>query len=369
VLLDQPLVLANVALVDAGFAWHQGSDDIEVEDVRLTPGDLAAAIAQNRVVTTLADPLLFAALDRATTGTIDGRVSAKDVRAFLEQDDASAAVRAALQHLLDEGLLERIDRESPLGGSDGRIAYDQVYALGLHQGALLGLPDPTIPAALRDGLGPAEDTGDRTAQFLHAFVDPVAGTGQVVIALYIPTPTAGLPGGDDGKSTGNDRGPDPHADPSDSKAWVVIDYETGLVTVRINPSCSAADDDACSDPLPIITDFGSIASVAQRIPLFVDDSNRVSIDAESGRTKVRVGVLNADKRVLAPRLDATFGVSTNGDGTVDLEWDRDAYPSLEAYHLYPDGRIVSIADEHAAHGSDRGLLPLPWTDKHGDGHG
>jgi hypothetical protein len=369
-LLDQPLVLANVALVGVGFAWHEGSDDIEVEHVRLTLDDLAAAIAQNRVVRTLADPRRFAALDRATTGTIDGRVSAEDVRAFLEHED-DPDVRAALEHLLDEDLLDRIDREGALGGSDGRIAYDQVYALGVHQGALLGLADPTIPAGLPSAGSPPVDDGDMTPQFIHQEVPRQPGVGQVVIAMYIPTETAGIPGPNVGKSHGDDRGADPLAHPSRSRVWIVIDYEEGVATARINPSCgTGGPPDDCHGPLPIVSDNGTVATWWSRVPLLVDDSNRARfLDGDEGSTIVQLTVLNSDKRLVAPAINAEFEVTMLDDDRVELTWSRDSYPALEAYHVYPDGTIVGIADEGAAWMPAPGLLPGPVTHEHGAGVG
>ena len=65
----------------------------------------------------------------------------------------------------------------------------------------------------------------------------------MTIALYIPSPRAGVMEWDWAHSTGNGRGPDPRAHPSDSKGWAVVDYEAGLVSVRINPSCSGSDAD------------------------------------------------------------------------------------------------------------------------------
>lgn len=306
-LLDRPLALVNVALSPERFAWHEGTDDIDLDDIRISPSMLATALAQNRAIRVVADPVLFASLDKAVNGEIDGRVSKGDVRAWLEHE-SDPHVRGALEYLLDEELLGRLDRENPFGDSDGRFAYDQVYALGVHQGAFDGLPDPTIPPALRDHFGPPEDTGERTPQFLHATITPEPGMGQVMIALYVPT--------------------------------------------------------------PITTDFGDVAYLVQRFPFAVDDTNRALIDRlANDRTTIRFGVLNTDKRFVAPRIDARFEVWTNPDGTVGLEWHRDAFPSMEAYHIYPDGQITLIATEEASHNADRGLLPLWWTNTHGTGEG
>ena len=292
------------------------------------------------------------------------------MRAYLEQEH-DPDVRAALQYVLEEDLLDRIDREGPFGGSDGRIAYDQVYALGLHQGALLGLPDPTIPAGLASAASSPVDDGDITPQFIHRQVPTQPGVGQVVIAMYIPTQTAGLPGPDVGKSHGDDREADPLAHPSQSRVWIVIDYERGVATARINPSCGTGGPPGdCHPALPIVSDNGTVAKWWSRVPLVVDDSNRARFrERADGSTIAELTLLNADKRLVAPAINAEFVVTVLDDGRVALRWSRDSYPALEAYHVYPDGTIVGIADEGAAWMPVPGLLPGPVTHEHGVGVG
>ncbi|MGH9271949.1 MAG: hypothetical protein ACRDZ2_11810, partial [Ilumatobacteraceae bacterium] len=344
-LLARPLVALNVAMADGPWSFYAGSQDVDIDEVAISTTAITMALAQNRIVRALADPVRFAALDRATTGEIDGAVSAQDVRRYLEQQPDPDG---DLQLMLDTGFLDKIDREGWLGDSNGTVAYDQVYALGTHQGAFDGLPDPAIPAALRDQLGPPEPTGDRTAQFLHHPIEPQPGMGQVMISLFISTGLAGAPGPHIGKSTGNDRGPDPHAHPSDSKGWAIVDYETGLVTVRVNPSCSASDHDACHDPLPITTEFPDPLAVPMLLPVDGRDHNRVGVAARPDATGIRFGIINADKQFVAPRLDARFDVRTHEDGTASVEWSRDDFPDLEIYHLYPDGRVVQLVHAGAS---------------------
>jgi hypothetical protein len=106
----------------------------------------------------------------------------------------------------------------------------------------------------------------------------------------------------------------------------------------------------------------------QRLPL-VDDSNRISFRESGADLSVRFAISNSDKRAVAPAINASFRFTANDDGTVELRWDRDAYPALEAYHWNNSGDISILVQQDAAHNSDRGLLPLPWTDKHGSGYG
>ncbi|MGH9270608.1 MAG: hypothetical protein ACRDZ2_04980 [Ilumatobacteraceae bacterium] len=363
-LVTRSLVMRNVGISDSRWADHDGGDDVSLADISIDATDIAHALQQNEVLRVLADPARFAAIDGWRSGVIDGLISADDVRAYLD-DETDPTVRGPLEVMLASNLLARVDREFESANSDGTIAYDQVYALGVHQGAWTGLADPAVPAALRPGLGPPERTGDPTPQFLHHPITPQPGLGQVTIALYIPSERAGLMDWDWAHSTGNGRGPDPDAHPSDSKGWAVVDYETGLVSLRINPSCSGSDAGVCEDPLPTITDFGDVGYLFQRVPLVVADSNRARV-VDGRRTKIQFGIINSDKRFVAPRLDATFHVEPNDDATVSLEWDRNAFPAMEAYHRYPDGRIVPLADGGATDARVGGRI---WDWRHGSSRG
>ena len=194
------------------------------------------------------------------------------------------------------------------------------------------------------------------------------GLGAVNIVLYIPTESSGLPPGgwNPLRSSGDARGPDPYAARSRSRAWARVDYEAGKVTVQINPSCGTGGADDCHAPLPVTDDFGTVARWFQRIPLVVDDSNRVKIsEGENGEVSLRYAIINSDKRTAAPAIDASFKVRPVEGNRVQVEWDRDAYPALEVYHFPRPGQVETLVNEDAAWNSDRGLLPLPFTDKHG----
>ena len=75
-------------------------------------------------------------------------MSADDVRARLA-DEADPAVRGAARRCCwppTSWGASTVEFEI-VETSDGTIAYDQVYALGVHQGAFDGLPDPAVPAS------------------------------------------------------------------------------------------------------------------------------------------------------------------------------------------------------------------------------
>ena len=379
-LIDHPLAFVNTALAESTYSVGD-VDDLSIDNLddggwefdmdgdlalwqymTLTPATIDSAQEQNRHQRTLARPAVFAAADGADDGgDIDGRVSRGDLEVLMEQSDDGDVI-GMCQYFLDHpDAFERIDRESPGTGFDGTIAYDQLYALGLNQGALVGVPDPTIPDALRHLYGEPVDHGDADTQFIHYPIEPQPGQGQVVITLYIPTPTAGVTPVEDAPvlgdllvSEGNGRGPDPTAHPSDSKLHLVLDYETGIVTVRIPPSVGL--DGGVSDALPIVTDMGAGGMWFGRLTP-AGDSNHVHVAVdESGVIEIDVAILNADKRTVAPWLNARCVISPAEGDRVQLFWARDKFPAMEAYHIYPDGEIVALADDDADLGAVIGLL-------------
>ena len=378
-LVDHPLAFVNTALANStytvGDVDHLSIDNLEHggwefdmdgdlalwQYMTLTPATIVSAQTQNRHQRTLARPVVFAAADGADDGEIDGRVSRDDLQALGEQTDDPDIV-AMCQYFADHpDAFARIDRESPGTGFDGTIAYDQLYALGLNQGSLIGVPDPTIPDALRELYGRPADYGDGDTQFIHYPIEAQPGQGQVVIALYIPKPTAGVTlvegapvVGDLLVSEGDGRGPDPAAHPSNSRLHLVVDYETGIATVRIPPSVGL--DGGVSDALPIVTDVRDGGMWLGRITPAGDSNNvNISVD-ESGSIEMNVAILNADKRMVAPWLNGRYVISPADGDQVQLFWMRDPFPAMEAYHVYPDGEIVALADDDADWGAVVGLV-------------
>ncbi len=381
-LVGNPLAFANTALAGADYSigdldvlsidniedggWEVDmdphSDAPMWQSMTLTTAAIASALEQNRHQRTLARPSVFAAADGADDdGEIDGRVSLGDLEALSERTDDPAVTAMCAYFLANVDAFKRIDREGPGTGFDGAIAYDQLFELGTRQGALAGLADPAIPAALQALYREPVDHGDGATQFLHHPVEPQPGLGHVVVALYVPTPTAGVTQvegvpvlGDWAVGAGNDRVSDPTAHPSDSMLHLIVDYESGMVTVRIPPSVGL--DGGVSDALPIVTDLGSGGLWFGRLTP-AGDSNHVSIDQrDDGAMQIDWAILNADKRVVAPWADGTFTIAPADGSQVRFLWVRDRFPALEAYHIYPDGTIETLADDPAGNGAMIGLL-------------
>ena len=356
-LIDHPLAFVNTALADANYSVGD-VDDLSIDNLddggwefdmdgelalwqymTLTPATIASAQEQNQHQRTFARPDVFAAANGADDdGEIDGRVSMGDLEVLMERTGDPEVVAMCRYFLDHPDTFKRIDHESPATGHDGTITYDQLDALALNQGAFVGVPDPTIPDALRGLYGEPVEYGDGDTQFLHVPIEPQPGRGQVVVALYTP----------------NGRGPSPAAHPSDSRLHVIIDYEAGVATVRVPPSIGL--DGGVTDALPIVTDMGVSGMWLGRLTP-AGDSNHVDIAVdESASIEMNIAILDADTRLVAPWMNGRFVISPADGGQVQLVWTRDPYPAMEAYHIYPGGEIVSLADDDADLGAVIGLV-------------
>ena len=137
-------------------------------------------------------------------------------------------------------------------------------------------------------------------QFLHHPIAPHPGLGQVTIALYIPSHRAGMMEWNWAHSTGNGRGPDP-GPPQRLEGLGGRRLRDGPRQRPDQPELQRQRCQTdCQNPLPTTTDFGDVGYLFQRIPLVVDDSNRVRV-VDGERTKVQFGIINSDKRLVAPR--------------------------------------------------------------------
>ena len=179
--------------------------------------------------------------------------------------------------------------------------------------------------------GRPEPTGDRTPQFLHHPIEPQPGHGPDDDRPLHRSPTSHRGPGASAlgpRARGNDRGADPHAHPSDSKGWAVVDYETGLVTVRVNPSCSGSRGTDCQNPLPTATDFGDVGVPVPAHPDSSSTRNRVG-HRRSARTTPKVRVRHHQLRTSGMWRRASTPRSrcaANADGTASVEWERNDFP-------------------------------------------
>lgn len=186
--------------------------------------------------------------------------------------------------------------------------------------------------------------------------------GYVRVALYIPSEVAGFSVG--GKkvgwltSSGDDRGPDPFAHDTRSRAVFTVDYLMGMATFEINPSCGTGGPPVdCHSALPIIDNFSRGSTWAQKLP-FVDDSNRVVIIEDGDDITTRFSIINSDKRFAAnfSEVNGEFTVSVVSD-RVCINYHRDSFPAMEAYH-YRDHIPEVLVQEDQAWGPTAGLTGM-----------
>lgn len=169
-------------------------------------------------------------------------------------------------------------------------------------------------------------------------VTPHPGMGLVRLSLYIPSPWVyNVADGD----LGDNRGMDVQFDPEQARVALYIDYETGRIVVRQNPSVSTSGTVAVKSP-----DVRVQQMADGRIRVFYNASNALS----------------------PPGGDFT-GHTVNGDivvtpsgGTVKVNGTVGDYPSLEVYHDNPLGVPDVVAQDEADNQGPLG--PALWLTQH-----
>lgn len=171
-----------------------------------------------------------------------------------------------------------------------------------------------------------------------ARIDPVPGQGVVRASQWIPQ--RDVKSGLLSRDFGNDRGPNAHFDPEDTKVTTYIDYENGIVVMRQNPSVEL---NGSGGPGKVAVGVPQ-ASIAQA----ADGSVRIKYDAGNplvpGFTTDAHGPLRDNR--LSVNGDLVF---TPGHDGVYIDGTRTNYPSLEVYQDLPSGgtRTVLIDPAHS----------------------
>lgn len=181
-------------------------------------------------------------------------------------------------------------------------------------------------------------------------IRPVPGQGIVRVSQWIPQRdvTGSLTGNRD---LGNNRGPEIHFDPEDTKVTTYIDYENGVVVLRQNPS---VEETPTGGPgtVKVGTPKGSVTQLS-------DGSVRVKYDAGNpfapGFTADPNGPLAG--HTITVNGDLVF---TPGPHGVEINGTRTNYPSLEAYQDLPDGTTRTLLIDPAKSGSSGGPALNLW---------
>jgi hypothetical protein len=182
-------------------------------------------------------------------------------------------------------------------------------------------------------------------------IRPVPGQGVVRVSQWIPQrDVTSFP--PNSRDLGNNRGPDSHFDPEDTKVTTYIDYENGIVVLRQNPSVEETSTGAPGQ-VQVGTPKGSVTQLA-------DGSVRIKYDAGN---PFAPGITADPNGPFAGHTVTVNGdlVFTPGSGGVQVNGTRTDYPSLEVYQDLPGGATRTVLIDPALSGSSSGPgLNLPF---------
>jgi hypothetical protein len=144
---------------------------------------------------------------------------------------------------------------------------------------------------------------------------------------------------------GNDRGPDPHFDPGNTKVTTYIDYENGIVVMRQNPSIEETPDGGPGRVM-VGEPQGSVMQAT-------DGSVRIKYDAGN---PFAPGIVRDPQGPFAGHAETVNGdlTFTPGAGGVQVGGTRTDYPSMEIYQDLPDGSTHTVLIDPAQSGSSLG---------------
>jgi RHS repeat-associated protein len=144
------------------------------------------------------------------------------------------------------------------------------------------------------------------------------GSGQICLDFFISTPTTLF-----GLLKGDNRGFQQVSDVSRSRAYAIIDPNSGSIAMHVNPSCSGS---------------GSGCKPSVNGP----DAFTVKGDGHGG-FNVHVDIVNS--KVPGPHINADFSITPDGKGGYNVSGTRDGYPSFEAYYYRKDGSVQTIIQQ------------------------
>lgn len=189
-----------------------------------------------------------------------------------------------------------------------------------------------------------------------ARIDPVPGQGVVRSSQFIEQRDVT---GWGKRDLGNNRGPDPHFDPEDTKVTTYIDYENGLVVLRQNPSVEQLSDGS-SGSVEVGTPTASVTQLD-------DGSVRIKYDAPNPFPPDAVMDPEGPFGSHRPSVNGDL-VFTPGPDGVTIGGTRTDYPSMEVYQDLPDGSTRTILIDPADSGRSLGpAINLPFHHDVGTG--
>ncbi|MDV8002779.1 WXG100 family type VII secretion target [Rhodococcus sp. IEGM 1408] len=241
------------------------------------------------------------------------------------QDQLDSAVRFACQE--DAACAERLTAAVERAVQCGR-RLDHAAAFERATGRPPETVNDWLIATMLDPTSEAERYRGRDARVVLGRIEPRPGNGVVTMDLYIPSYSvfnAGFWHMD--YDLGDFRGPESPREIGNARVELAVDFESGLVVARQNPSVSEDGDIGVGTP-----------------------DVQVQQLTEGG---VRIGVEAGNP--LAPlsgwpvhRVAGDFAVIPE-DGRISVGGIRGNYPAFEVYQHAPDGTVMTLTTDPAAH--------------------
>ncbi|ADD39763.1 hypothetical protein [Stackebrandtia nassauensis] len=200
-------------------------------------------------------------------------------------------------------------------------------------------------AAALDPTSRLDKNGGKDAVVAVGRITPRPGEGLVRIGLYIPSKEVfNLPNYD----LGDNRGMDPNFNPEDARVTLYVDYETGTVLARQNPSVDTSGE-------------VRVATPSVQVQESTNGAVRIQYDASNP---------------FAPPGSDQTGHTVKGDITVSpgqpprVDGAIGDYPAFEAYHDSNNGPTTTLVQDRADNEGNFGpLLELPTDHEIGAGRG
>ncbi|ADD40352.1 hypothetical protein [Stackebrandtia nassauensis] len=259
---------------------------------------------------------------------------------------ADHADQTAVSTLTTAGL--RMNAPDFAGPTDPGIAAAQAEAFRKTLGRLpMSETDWQLAAAL-DPTSRLDKNGGQDAVVAVGRITPRPGEGLVRIGLYIPSSEVfNLPNYD----KGDNRGMNPNFSPEDTRVTLYVDYETGTVLARQNPSVDTSGEVRVGTPEVQVQEStnGAVRIQYDAANPFAPPGSDVTGHSVKGDITVTPGTGDD-----APRIDGTIG----------------DYPAFEAYHDTNDGPTTTIIQDPADNEGTFGpLIELPTNHEIGAGQG
>lgn len=253
---------------------------------------------------------------------------------FVHDEDVACAelLEKAVDAAAQAG--RRLDRAAAFRRVTGRSPENEL------EWQTASLLDPTSDKSANDG---------NDAKVVLGHITPQPGNGVVTMDLFIPSYSVFNTGFFHfDYDLGDFRGPDLSPETGDARVELAVDFETGLVVARQNPSVSEAGTVDVGTPLV-------------KVQQLTDGGVRLGFEAANPLAPITGEPVHKVTGDLAVIPD---------NGRMLLGGVRSNYPEFEAYHHQPDGSVTQLITDPAASplGLDQlgPIVALPFDHDVGD---